>query len=921
MAKKRAKGSSAAIAAVQWKIGDLVLAKVKGFPAWPAQVSRAEDFGRQRNPAKVFVVFFGTKQIRFCQHSEISAFTVEARAALHARTLSKCVPSDLKRAVKEICEVADESGELTVTRELDQPGSDKDNDVQSSSNVDTIQAAGTLAQSLESRKGNGANVHLSRPDSGRGKRKRSTVQIEERTDGRDSHLNQRDWESSCTNSCNSMLEGENQGVPLVDKVLTNFAFHEELDSFNNGVLEEDEKEKSDLQEPQQHPPKFSWLRHSSRSSTKFRRRTLNFSSIKICQKRKRQIATKRLQAKVVSSSSDSDEDDDDPDYAEGFGDSLERKPGELKTAAVKKQRTGWSEQRKRPEPVVEEISDKHLPLVKRASARIIHEGCCDRKPWHEPRQKRFPKKQCLEGSDLQDLQDLKTSNMGDKRQFPLKAEKYRLRSSLTDSEAPLPPCKRRQRVLEAMTGGTEGSEDEEAAKPKAGTTSRSSRLLKNEKGSSRADVPVKSLQGPKTLRPDTTLKKLKNQKAQLGCETSREEHLPRRTLFKRRLVRNNLAVEDHELSVDYLNVTHSASRFYCEDVNRVREAYEAAKEKKQKLASKNTSAPSTSMKYYLAVSHSKQNFSVPSMLYSRKSDPHREAALSAEADSAQDALEGLLDNLSRAKDSIGRVTRQAVDCARLGTSEQAIDIIARRLETEKSFHRRIDLFLAIDSIAQWSHNQKGTAAGAYSSLIQNTLPRLLSAAAPPGNFARENRRQCLKVLQQWLERNVFPESVVRHFMREIEFHDADKPANLNAGQRPCRTERPLNDPIREMEGMQVDEYGSNASFPLPGLAMQRGPEDDEYNGGKIGGQDEELAPDPAGQSRYPHVLEQVDGELEMEDVSPVVEINWARHYDGHLFYLQAPPLPSSPPPCTPPPPPLPPPDRLGQRYYRFGYTT
>lgn len=42
MAPSRRKGTSKAAAAAaacrQWKVGDLVLAKVKGFPAWPATV-------------------------------------------------------------------------------------------------------------------------------------------------------------------------------------------------------------------------------------------------------------------------------------------------------------------------------------------------------------------------------------------------------------------------------------------------------------------------------------------------------------------------------------------------------------------------------------------------------------------------------------------------------------------------------------------------------------------------------------------------------------------------------------------------------------------------------------------------------------------------------------------------------------------
>lgn len=36
---------------------------------------------------------------------------------------------------------------------------------------------------------------------------------------------------------------------------------------------------------------------------------------------------------------------------------------------------------------------------------------------------------------------------------------------------------------------------------------------------------------------------------------------------------------------------------------------------------------------------------------------------------------------------------------------------------------------------------------AYLPIVQNSLPRILNAAAPPGGVARENRKQCLKVCQ------------------------------------------------------------------------------------------------------------------------------------------------------------------------------
>lgn len=59
----------------------------------------------------------------------------------------------------------------------------------------------------------------------------------------------------------------------------------------------------------------------------------------------------------------------------------------------------------------------------------------------------------------------------------------------------------------------------------------------------------------------------------------------------------------------------------------------------------------------------------------------------------------------------------------------------------------------------------------------------------------------------WLERKVMPDSVLRHFMTEIESHNDDKDSSGNGPRRLSRSERAVDDPVREMEGMLVDEYG------------------------------------------------------------------------------------------------------------------
>ncbi|PPD87319.1 hypothetical protein GOBAR_DD15748 [Gossypium barbadense] len=251
-----------------------------------------------------------------------------------------------------------------------------------------------------------------------------------------------------------------------------------------------------------------------------------------------------------------------------------------------------------------------------------------------------------------------------------------------------------------------------------------------------------------------------------------------------------------------------------------------------------------------------------------------------EASVARDAFEGMIETLSRTKESIGRATRLAIDCAKYGIANEVVELLIRKLESEPSFHRKVDLFFLVDSITQCSHNQKGIAGASYIPTVQTALPRLLGAAAPPGASARENRRQCLKVLRLWLERKILPESILRRYMDDIGVSNDDALSGFSL-RRPSRAERAIDDPIREMEGMLVDEYGSNATFQLPGLLSSNAFDDDE----------EELLDSPCGEAadaspletaqalveleactvtpsdRRHCILEDVDGELEMEDVS------------------------------------------------------
>lgn len=89
------------------KLGDLVLAKIKGFPAWPAKISRPEDWDRLTVPQKYFVEFFGTARVAFVAASDIRVFTNESKGKLSVRRQVKTV-KHFARAVEEICEAFDE---------------------------------------------------------------------------------------------------------------------------------------------------------------------------------------------------------------------------------------------------------------------------------------------------------------------------------------------------------------------------------------------------------------------------------------------------------------------------------------------------------------------------------------------------------------------------------------------------------------------------------------------------------------------------------------------------------------------------------------------------------------------------------------------------------------------------------------------
>ncbi|XP_020197434.1 uncharacterized protein [Aegilops tauschii subsp. strangulata] len=94
------------------QLGDLVLAKVKGYPFWPAKVSRPEDWNQEPAPRKFFVLFFGTREIAFVALHDLLPFTEEVKSDLVNQAREKRFPKrhakGLEEALVEVQKAYDE---------------------------------------------------------------------------------------------------------------------------------------------------------------------------------------------------------------------------------------------------------------------------------------------------------------------------------------------------------------------------------------------------------------------------------------------------------------------------------------------------------------------------------------------------------------------------------------------------------------------------------------------------------------------------------------------------------------------------------------------------------------------------------------------------------------------------------------------
>ncbi|XP_017240649.1 protein HUA2-LIKE 3 [Daucus carota subsp. sativus] len=83
-----------------WRVGDPVLAKLTGYPSWPAKVEAPEKYGLPADCEKVFVFFFGTQQIAFINPVDVEAYSEEKKDYLIVNRHTR--GSNFHRAVLEI---------------------------------------------------------------------------------------------------------------------------------------------------------------------------------------------------------------------------------------------------------------------------------------------------------------------------------------------------------------------------------------------------------------------------------------------------------------------------------------------------------------------------------------------------------------------------------------------------------------------------------------------------------------------------------------------------------------------------------------------------------------------------------------------------------------------------------------------------
>ncbi|CAF2144818.1 unnamed protein product [Brassica napus] len=1081
MAPGRKRGASKAKANGKLILGDLVLAKVKGFPAWPAKISRPEEWDRAPDPKKYFVQFFGTQEIAFVAPPDIQAFTSESKSKLLARCQGKTVKY-FAQAVTEICTEFEElrnhkSNVLGNEDALDavDPGLVNDETVDGTDHIVT-DSDGT--DNLDSEVG---------PYFPKVEKKRVETEITATSSGSESleqvdpKIKEGDFgKGTDGDGCTKEFGNGEKGLPNGKRIKkeaggsvreTKDTVHRDKSDISHVPDGRDTSGKPDPKKSkgllrEKSSSKVSGVKQENSIGKKRRLESESGKPASRVDESSRAAKKPRCEGKNDKEKCVTDSTGTVSHIKRELVVGLSARGGELQydKIVVTKRRRQTVEHDNSPPLSGSRVKSGKGQLEQRDRSSVTDKsgkGQLEQKDRSSsvsnakvPASQSLKKRRAVCVYDEDDDEDPKTPLHGSQAVIP------KATPVLTDGPKNANVCRDTSTKAKISARSTESTGVKKV--PLRKHCEDTSRVISDNVENSTNSLPVvkviselpakdvkQILQSPmkspqlvspnkhvagqhKTAKPSVKVSDAKKPHSESGKESvvgsdkvspsqsqpANQRHRPasvgdKPTVVSKAALRLSDAVVSKDTSgdlsavmVDYNRENGSApfTRARTPDSAASMKDLIAAAQAKRKLAHsqnsvfgnlnssllnindtqmrslspvmvQNASASAAIVMPVAVQGHQQDSFPSnhehqSSSRNQNETDDNEERRLSSGHESvggslsggtdaavSRDAFEGMIETLSRTKESIGRATRLAIDCAKYGIASEVVELLIRKLENEPHLHRKVDLFFLVDSITQCSHNQKGIAGASYVPTVQAALPRLLGAAAPSGTDARDNRRKCLKVLRLWLDRKIFPESVLRRYIDDIGNSSDDATVGLSI-RRPSRSERPVNDPIREMEGMLVDEYGSNATIHLPGFFSSRTFEDDE--------EDDDLPNLPIPQdakntssgepfnaledleardtlSDRPHrVLEDVDRELKMEDVSgqpkdvapsascenetkeqsldarePVAEKStWAPPLPEDSPPLpqesppSPPPLPPSPPPPSPPPPPSSPPPLL-----------
>ncbi|CDY46945.1 BnaA02g33010D [Brassica napus] len=989
MAPGRKRGASKAKANGKLILGDLVLAKVKGFPAWPAKISRPEEWDRAPDPKKYFVQFFGTQEIAFVAPPDIQAFTSESKSKLLARCQGKTVKY-FAQAVTEICTEFEElrnhkSNVLGNEDALDavDPGLVNDETVDGTDHIVT-DSDGT--DNLDSEVG---------PYFPKVEKKRVETEITATSSGSESleqvdpKIKEGDFgKGTDGDGCTKEFGNGEKGLPNGKRIKkeaggsvreTKDTVHRDKSDISHVPDGRDTSGKPDPKKSkgllrEKSSSKVSGVKQENSIGKKRRLESESGKPASRVDESSRAAKKPRCEGKNDKEKCVTDSTGTVSHIKRELVVGLSARGGELqydKIVVTKRRRQTVEHDNSPPLSGSRVKSGKGQLEQKDRSSSVSNAKV--------PASQSLKKRRAVCVYDEDDDEDPKTPLHGSQAVIP------KATPVLTDGPKNANVCRDTSTKAKISARSTESTGVKKV--PLRKHCEDTSRVISDNVENSTNSLPVvkviselpakdvkQILQSPmkspqlvspnkhvagqhKTAKPSVKVSDAKKPHSESGKESvvgsdkvspsqsqpANQRHRPasvgdKPTVVSKAALRLSDAVVSKDTSgdlsavmVDYNRENGSApfTRARTPDSAASMKDLIAAAQAKRKLAHsqnsvfgnlnssllnindtqmrslspvmvQNASASAAIVMPVAVQGHQQDSFPSnhehqSSSRNQNETDDNEERRLSSGHESvggslsggtdaavSRDAFEGMIETLSRTKESIGRATRLAIDCAKYGIASEVVELLIRKLENEPHLHRKVDLFFLVDSITQCSHNQKGIAGASYVPTVQAALPRLLGAAAPSGTDARDNRRKCLKVLRLWLDRKIFPESVLRRYIDDIGNSSDDATVGLSI-RRPSRSERPVNDPIREMEGMLVDEYGSNATIHLPGFFSSRTFEDDE--------EDDDLPNLPIPQdakntssgepfnaledleardtlSDRPHrVLEDVDRELKMEDVS------------------------------------------------------